>query len=63
MITFGKHNGKTVDEVPYGYLVWMLVGQNTGDRWQHGNYGWLKEHDPAVFEAMKARLASEIAAL
>lgn len=59
-MTFGKHNGKTVEEVPYNYVVWLLCGPNTTDKFTNGNYGWIKQNEPTLFKALKERFKQEI---
>lgn len=63
VVPFGKHKGTTVDELPYAYVAWMLCGPNTKERWQNGNYGYVRDRHPDVFSAMKERLKREIDAL
>ena len=59
-MSFGKHKGLTVDEVPYSYVVWLLFGTNTTDRFKIGNYTWIRENERALFHALKARMKREI---
>jgi hypothetical protein len=63
VMTFGKHKGRCIDEVPYGYVVWMLCGQNTADRYSYGNFGWVKHNEPAIFAALKQRLIRDVSLL
>ena len=62
-MSFGKHKGKTVDEVPYSYVVWLLCGTNTTDRFAIGNYTWIRDNDRALFIALKERMKRELDAL
>ena len=60
-MTFGKHEGLTADEVPYAYVAWLLFGKNTNDPFgPPGNYSWIKEKNPALFRALKARMRREL---
>ena len=59
-MTFGKHAGKPIDEVPHVYVVWLLVGPNTEHRYKCGNYEWIKQNTPDLFKALKERLVSDI---
>ena len=62
-MTFGKHNGKPVTEVPISYVMWLLVDKSTDNPCQRGNHDWIKANDPAVFQALKQRLHAHIESL
>lgn len=47
-ITFGKHRGKTYEQVPASYLQWMLSTQGTGDY-----FDWQRAH---IVRAMENHL-------
>ena len=41
-MTFGKHNGKQVTEVPISYVMWLLVDKSTDNPLKRGNHDWIK---------------------
>ena len=41
-MTFGKHNGKPISDVPMSYVMWLLVDKSTDNTSKRGNYDWIK---------------------
>ena len=62
-MTFGKHNGKPISDVPISYVMWLLVDKSTDNPSKRGNYDWIKANDPTVFQALKQRMHAHVAAL
>ena len=62
-MTFGKHNGKPISDVPISYVMWLLVDKSTDNTSKRGNYDWIKANDPTVFQALKQRMHAHVAAL
>ena len=49
-MTFGKHNGKPISDVPISYVMWLLVDKSTDNTSKRGNYDWIKANDPSYIE-------------